>query len=143
MLVYHSACGLPQQSRGQLAVGGGDGENFVAVLFHGPGLVDADVPAGGGDHRLPGPQVRPDGRLVHLGAAHQKVDGGVGRAAQPPDGLLRLAAVRVGPVARGQLQVGLDQRLQYGRVCACAVVVAEIQHGGSPPFAFSQYSKFV
>ena len=119
--------------RRQLPAGGGAVDDLVAVLLDGPGLVDADVAAGGGEHRLVGTQEGGDGGLVHLGAAHQEVYGGSRRGAEVPDGLRRRLAVGVQSVARRQVHVGPGQSLQHRRVGPIAVVVAEVEHENAPP----------
>ena len=128
MLVHRPRHGGAQEFRRQLPVRGGQAEDRVAVLLHGPGLVDADVSAVGGKDRLIGPQERGDGRLVYLGAAHKEVDSGVRYSTQVPNGLLRLPGILVRAVAGGQVHVGLAQGFQHRRMGPRAVVVSKVEH---------------
>src|SRR5699024_4696832 len=128
VLVGVGGHGGPHGCGGQLAVCGGTGDAFVAGGLDGAGLVDADVGAGGGDHRFIGPQEGGDGGGVGLGAAHQDVDGGV----RPADGGLDQPAgpgrVGVGGIAGVALGVGGGHGLQDGGVAALAVIVGETDH---------------
>ena len=128
MLARVGGRGGSDQLRGQLAVRGGQVDDLMAVVLNGTGLVGADVGGGGGDDRLVGTEKGPDGSLVGLGSPHQEVDGGLRAAAQAPDSLRRLFAIRIQAVAGGQLQVGPAQGLQHRRVGSGAVVVAEVEH---------------
>src|SRR5699024_221241 len=61
VLVGMGGHGGPDGGGGQLAVGGGAGDALVAGGLDGARLVEADVGAGGGDHRLIRPQKGRDG----------------------------------------------------------------------------------
>ena len=136
MLAGVGGGGGAEQLRRQLTVGGGDVDDLVAVLLHSPGLVDADVGCGGGNHRLIGPQESGNGRLIGLGPAHQEVDGGLRPAAEAADPIRCVLAIGVCAITGGQLQIGPAQGLQYLRMGPGAVVVAKMQHG---MFSFSLF----
>ena len=121
-----------QQSRGQFAVGGGHGDALVAGGLNGPGLVDADVAGGGGDHRLVGPQKGSDGGEVGLGASHQKMHRRTGGGAEGADDVGGPGGVGVGAVAEVALGVGGGNGLQNGRMGGFGIVVGKAVHRRSP-----------
>ena len=123
------------QSRGQLAVGTLRDTDLVAGGLDGPGLVGADVAGLGGDHRLIGLQECVDGHQIHLGPAHQKVDGRVRGRAEAADRVRRGPAVRVQAVAHSLDGVGIRQVLEDFEVGAFAVIVPKTVHCVFPPFS--------
>ena len=122
---------LLHQGGGQFAVGGGNGADLVAGGLDGSGLVGVDVGGGGGDDRLEGAEGGVDHQQVGLGAAHGKVDVGVGCGAQGADQLRRLLTMAVQAVAAVLLQTGLRQCLQDAGMGGLAVIVGKAVHGGT------------
>ena len=121
------------QRRGQLAVRALHSADLVAGGLHGSGLVDSDVARGGSDHRLIGLQKRIDGDEIHLGAAHEKVDGGLRSTAQAADGVRRGGAVGIHAVADGLFFIGIQQGPEDSGAGSLAVIIAEaVGHGFQP-----------
>ena len=115
--------------RRQLAVHMGGGADLVARGLDGPGFMDVDVARIGGDGCFPGPQSRGNDRLIGLGAAHQKMDVGIGTLEPVANLLSGLPAVGVQPIAHGGAEIGPVQRFHHLGQRALGVVVAEKIHG--------------
>ena len=69
VLVCVGVQNLLYQIRRQLAVRGGDSQNFVACGFDSAGFMDIDVPGFRSDHRLVGPEGRADNQQIGLSSA--------------------------------------------------------------------------
>ena len=123
---------VPHLLCGDLAVGGGQGDDLVACGLDGPGLMAVDVAADGGQHALPWPQDGGDDGGVGLGAAHQEVDVGLRGAAGGFDLLPRGLAVLVLAVAHGLDHVGLGQPDHDRGMRALQIITVEIDHCTSP-----------
>ena len=76
-------------------------DHLVAILLDGACLMDADVGGIRRYDRLIGPQERTQGRLIYLGAPHQKVDVRLWGGAESADGVGGSAAVGIAAIARG------------------------------------------
>ena len=104
----------------------------MAAGFHRAGLMHVDMPGGGAQHALMGTQDGGDHRHIGLGAAHQKMHGGLrglaGRADQRPGAL----AVGVLAVAGGLLHIGAGQRLQDRRMRALHIITVKTDHIAAP-----------
>ena len=118
----------------QLAVGARDGEDLVARVFDGPGLVQADVARIGCDHALPVLEQGADDQLVRLGPAGDEVHFSLRPAAGGADPFGRAGAEGVAPVAGQDLAVGLEQVPEHGGMGSVDIVVGKGQHGSPPPF---------
>ena len=114
--------------RRHLSVRGVGGADLVAGGLDGAGLMAVDMAGVGGDHCLVGGQQRGDDRHVRLGAAHQKMNGGVGGSAEGANQCPGFVADGINAVAAGLGEIGVHQRLQDPGMCALAVIVAEAVH---------------
>ena len=119
----------PQLGGVQLAVVLGQGNDLVAGVLDGTGLVPGHMAGGSSHHALPPLQHGRDDDGVALGAAGDELHIGLRAGAGGADLLPGAGAVGVGAVAGDLFKVGLGQLLQNGGVCTLAVVVFKIQHG--------------
>ena len=112
-----------------LALVAGNGEHLVAAKLDGARLVAGNVAGLGGNHALVRREQHVNHRRVGLRAAHQQKYVGIGSLTGLADQLLGALGMRIGAVAGLRLHVGVDERLQYRRVCAVGIVVVEREHG--------------
>ena len=111
-----------------LALVAGDGEHLVATKLDGTSLVAGNVAGLGGNNALVGREQHIDHRRVGLRAAYQEKYVGIGCLAGLADKLLGTLGVCIGTVAGLRLHIGVDERLQYCRMCAVGIVVVEREH---------------
>ena len=123
---------------GDLSVGAGQGKNLVAGGLHGAGLMDMNMAAFGAENPLMRPQSGGDHRQISLGAANQKVNGGIA-AAGSLNFFRRPGAVQILAVAGSLLQIGGCKSLQHLLVAALAVVIVKENHSNPPWSVFLLY----
>ena len=117
---------------GQFAVFTGDGQHLVAGALDGVDLVAVDVAGGDGQNTLVGTQNGINDGGIGLGAAHQKVHGGVGGAADLADLFGGGGAVGILTVADGLVHIGVQQLLQDGGMGAFQIVTVKTNHKIKP-----------
>ena len=114
-----------QRGGGQFAVVGGQGDYLVSTVLHGAGFMDGNVPAVAGYDAVAGREHGVDDGGVGLCAAYEQEHGclgAVGGLADAFDGAMGVVVVAVAWLLH---EVGVDEALQDGGVCAFGIVAGE------------------